>query len=111
MQKLHHATPCNTLADRSKDGALVIPTEWRGVALEIAHMTCSYAGIDHIEIMSAGRVPLPITETGYKSLFIDPEPVTHAGGAEGFVLAWLDHEATSAAWKRYEAEDRQLSLF
>lgn len=111
MQKPHHALPCDTLADRSKNGALLISTQWRGVALEIAHMTCRDAGIDHIEIMSARRVPLPITETGYKSLFVDPEPVTHAGGAEEFVLAWLDHEATSAAWKRYEAQDRQLSLF
>lgn len=98
-------------ADRPENGALVIQTEWRGIALEIKHVTGSYPGSDHIEVMSAGQVPLPVTETGYRSLFIDPKPVTHAGGAEAFVLALLDCEATSAAWKRHLAKDRQLSLF
>jgi len=89
----------------------LIKIEWRGISIDIRHITKRFAGYDHIEVESAERVPLPITETGYRSLFIDPESVAHADGAKEFVLSWLDCEATSAAWKRYLTEDRQLSLF
>jgi hypothetical protein len=91
--------------------APVIHAEWRGIALEIGYIAKRFAGMDHIEVRSAESVPLPITATGYRSLFILPEHLEEHGDPETYVLAWLDHEATSAAWKRYEAEDRQLSLF
>jgi hypothetical protein len=54
---------------------------------------------------------LPITETGYKSLFILPEYIAEKGDAKDYVLAWLNHEAQSEAWKRSQSAARQLSLF
>ena len=66
---------------------------------------------NQIEVISAERVPLPITETGYKSLFIPPERIAEFGSATDYVLAWLDHAAEAESWKGREAEARQLSLF
>ena len=54
---------------------------------------------------------LPITETGYRSQFVDPTDVDAAGGPEAFIRAWLDHDAKSSAWAQTLAEHRQLSLF
>jgi hypothetical protein len=68
-------------------------------------------GIDHIEVVSVDRVPLPITGTGYKSHFISPERIAEFGTPVDFVMAWLDHATGSAEWIKAEFESRQLSLF
>lgn len=98
-------------AGKSEDSAAIAHVEWRGIALKIGYIAKRFAGMDHVEVRSAERVPLPITETGYRSLFILPERLKEHGDPETYVLAWLDHEAQSAAWKRYEADRKQLRLF
>ena len=79
---------------------------WRGIALEITFMPEKFGLVDHIEIMSEGRAPLPVTETGYRSHFIPAETVAEHGGAAGFVTAWLEHEAARTGWS-----GAQLSFF
>jgi hypothetical protein len=64
-----------------------------------------------IEVISAERLPLPITETGYKSHLISPERIAEIGTPEEYALGWLDHAADSAEWKKAEFDARQLSLF
>lgn len=103
----------STPAVKRSERYVVTRAAWRGIGLEIRHFATwsEAAGIDHIEVISDRRKPLPITETGYKSLFIIPEYIAEKGTAQDYVLAWLDHEAESKTWKRYEADTRQLSLF
>jgi len=84
---------------------------WRGIELEIRHKRNWAVGFDHIETSSADRVSLPITETGYRSLFILPERIAAYGTPVDYVLAWLDDAAQSKSWKQNEAKARQLSLF
>lgn len=79
---------------------------WRGVKLEITFTPEKFGLVDHIEIMAEGRAPLPVTETGYRSHFIQAGTVAHHGGAVAFVTAWLDHEAARTGWT-----GAQLSLF
>lgn len=79
---------------------------WRGIALEITFTPEKFGMVDHIEIMSAGRAPLPVTETGYRSHFIPAGTVAAHGGAVAFVTAWLEHEAARTGWS-----GAQLSLF
>ena len=69
---------------------------WQGIDLDIRHCDrwlCSTSEhiIQHIEIRSADKVPLPITNTGYRSCFLngadalaelDKDPVQ-------YVLWWL----------------------
>jgi len=89
----------------------VFKAEWRGIELEIRHKKNWAAGIDHIEVISANREPLPITETGYRSLFILPERIAEFGTPVKYVLTWLDDAAQSKNWKLKEAQRRQFSLF
>ena len=88
-------------------------TTWRGIAIEVRHVAewVKSPCLDHIEIRSGDKTPLPITETGYKSHFIPPETIAEYGSALDYVTAWLDHEATTRDWQKRELEARQLSLF
>lgn len=79
---------------------------WRGIDIEITFTPERFGISDHIELRSAGRVPLPVTETGYRSNFLPCDHVAEYGGAVAFVTAWLDHEATQTGWI-----GAQLSLF
>lgn len=93
------------------NSATLVHTEWRGIDIEISYISERFAGMDHVEIRSNESVPLPVTETGYRSLFISPECLEESGGPKAYVLGWLDQEGQSAAWKRVEANSQQLSLF
>lgn len=85
--------------------------EWRGIGIQLEfHPSRWNAPVDHIEIQSDDRVPLPITEAGYKSHFLQAGQITPKNLVEQ-VTAWLEEEAQSDAWKRYEEASRQLSLF
>ncbi|WP_417261450.1 hypothetical protein [Celeribacter sp.] len=84
---------------------------WRGIGVQITlHPRRWGSPVDHIEIESDGREPLPITETGYRSNFILAGTIP-SDELERHVLAWLEEQAQTDGWKQYEAERRQLSLF
>ena len=93
--------------------------EWRGIAIRISYaanwLNMAARGYDtaHVEVLSIDpdRAPLPITETGYKSHFTSAETVAAYGGPVAFVQRWLEEEAKSPAWKAYEGQSRQMSLF
>lgn len=100
-------------ADKHAEKYQITRAIWRGITLEITHcpMWSRAAEIDHIEVVSEHRQVLPITETGYRSLFIKPEYIEAYGSAQAYVLGWLDEEAKSPEWTRKEADSKQLSLF
>jgi hypothetical protein len=90
--------------------------EWEGIAVLVKwcqnwHGDNAYYRIAHLEIHAANKTPLPITETGYKSHFIDKEAVEALGGPVAYARAWLDEAAASPAWKAKAQASRQLSLF
>jgi len=84
---------------------------WRGIRMEITHVTTYSAGMDHIEIYTENRMPIPITETGYKSHFFPTGSYAEYETAEALVVAWLETEANSKEWKAKEFASRQVSLF
>ena len=94
-------------------GYAVSCVTWRGIGVEVRHCAnwSASVGIDHIEVVSVDRVSLPITGTGYKSHFISPERIAEIGTPVDYVIAWLDHAAESAEWRKAEFESRQLCLF
>lgn len=95
--------------------------KWRGILLEVRYCPDwldSYREIyghpmAHIEIetLDPPRVPLPVTETGYRSHFTRPEAILEAGGPVAFVRAALDEAAEAPAWKEREAAAQQYDLF
>ena len=90
--------------------------DWEGIALLVKWCPHwlgedAYYPIAHLEIHAANKAPLPITETGYRSHFIDKEAVEALGGPVAYARAWLDEAAASPEWKAKVAASRQLSLF
>lgn len=84
---------------------------WQGIGLTVRCTPQRFTDHDHIEIESDGRVPLPITATGYRSHFLLTEEWAEFGDPGTFVRAWLDEAAETEEWRAYEAERRQLALF
>ena len=90
---------------------------WHGIEIEIsfkpnyshAYKDIMGTSLSHIGI-TAGE-PLPITQTGYRSVFHSSEEVEKAGGVIPLVQNWLDEYSKSDEWKKYVNEKSQLSLF
>ena len=79
---------------------------WRDIPLTLAFHPHAFASLNvaHMEI----RCPeaLPITETGYKSIFVNAGDVPDIHAA-ALVLDTLTHTAEQTGWQA----DRQLTLF
>lgn len=85
--------------------------DWQGIGMTITHAQNQWGIIDHIEIHTDGKRPIPITETGYRSHFLSGQLVKPYGTANAFVKAWLDEEASNSDWQQQQDAQRQLSLF
>ena len=93
---------------------------WRGIAIEIEY-EAHWLGADkigglqvaHLQVWSVEpeRAALPITETGYRSHFVDRGAVANAGGPVEYVRLWLEADARSKTWQSRELAQRQLTLF
>ncbi len=94
---------------------LVLP--WQGMNIKITYesdysqavKTIQGYQLAHIEVRHDS--PLPITETGYRSLFLPDKEVQEAGGVIKLIRAELDRAAQSKEWKQYKARQSQLKLF
>lgn len=94
--------------------------DWRGYRIQVRYCpswSSSYEEIygecmAHLELMSLEepRLPLPVTETGYRSHFTPAKFIDDEGGPVAFVQSWLDDAAKSPQWKELEAASRQMSL-
>lgn len=100
------------------DGYLCYEAVWQGRTIAIRHNPNWLGGFEemqmqHIEVQSLDREPLPITKTGYRSCFLNGAEALAAfdGDPVRFVLAWLDSEAESKAWQDYDNQSRQGLLF
>jgi hypothetical protein len=82
--------------------------DWLGMSKELSQFATAHL---EIEAVDPPKQPLPVTETGYRSHFVARGVVEQAGGPVAYARAWLDQAAKAPAWKRREAESRQLCLF
>lgn len=87
---------------------------WRGIEMSATHTRDWLGeGWSHLEmrvLKPKGR-PVPITDTGYLSHFLDEADLKAAGGTVAFFRAWLDREAESKAYRKALARWQQLDLF
>jgi hypothetical protein len=67
----------------------------------------------HIEVRSLcpENAPLPITETGYKSIFIAESELAGYGGSLKYVTSYIEQEAKSKKWRNCQESSRQFNLF
>ena len=80
---------------------------WRDIEF-VLNFNPEYIGLNdvaHIEIRC--NEPLPITETGYKSIFVTSQDITDIRIAAALVMDSMEREAKKKKWHA----DRQLSLF
>ena len=92
---------------------------WNTIAIDViydndwskAHREIMGFSMAQLEIKSADKVQLPITETGYRFHFIAATEIEEYGGAERYVWDWLEEKSKSKAWKDYVNRSKQLSLF
>jgi hypothetical protein len=93
--------------------------EWQGLGVEVLYNpdwspvyreVYGYA-LARLEIRTANREPLLVTETWYLSRFDRADNIAAGGGAIACVRTWLDHAAQSPEWISAQAEARQRSLF
>lgn len=89
--------------------------EWKGVTLSVSVERSRFGveGLTHlsIQVVQPDGARIPITETGFRSHFMNESDLMEHGGALAYVRAWLDEAAESPEWKAEEAARRQLSLF
>ncbi len=87
--------------------------DWQGISILITHAHKAWGVIEHLEIKTIDppKAPLPITDTGYLSHYLDESYLQEYGGAVAYILAWLDHESKKSAWKSKQETARQYSLF
>jgi len=89
---------------------------WRGIKMTINYKENYFdakdnSGITHLEVITKNRVPLPFTESGYRSHFTDGEDIKKYETPTAFVKAWLEESAKNKEWKAYEKKKNQLTLF
>jgi hypothetical protein len=93
--------------------------EWRGIAVTVefcpdfstAYRDAQGQTLCHLQVMSASRVPLPISETGYRSAFIAEAVIEAWGGPAAYVRGWLDACAREPEWIERGVKAEQLTLF
>ncbi len=100
----------------------VFNVTWQGIDIEISCCEPSYMkshreiygyGMLHIEVRSISpqKAPLPITETGYKSIFIAEPDLARQGGSLKYVTSYIDDQAKSQEWSNSLENSRQFNLF
>jgi hypothetical protein len=123
LQTLPFASPSTGRTQTPKEADMktdyaIIHKNWNGIEIEIRWIA-DYVSFDdgqsmaHLEVESVkpARAPLPITETGYRSHFINRSNVDHMGGPEAYVEAWIDEMSRTHAWRETASASRQLALF
>lgn len=79
----------------------------------LVEFTPNWAIYEHLGVKSVepARARLPITETGYKSLFVPKGTVAAHGGPVEAVRRLLDEAAALPEWQKHLLAARQGSLF
>lgn len=94
---------------------------WQGIEIEIGYIPSyceaykKYQGVDlsHVDVRSIKprNVPIPITETGYRSMWIRTPQLAKHGGVIEYVTSYIEEEAKSKKWKDLQEKARQFELF
>ena len=84
---------------------------WNGLDIHVTlsrEMQTSYINFVHIEIRC--KEPLPMTNTGYRSHFMQAEAFAEYESLEAFINIWLEEASQSKDWKQIWEARQQLSF-
>ena len=85
--------------------------KWQNLPIRVTYRPQYSEGITHVEIYSGDKVPLPITQTGYKSHFFLSDTPPSINEIVEWVLDWLNKDAQSKEWQDYLIQSKQMDLF
>ena len=86
--------------------------EWQNIKVKITHSPNKFGKISHLELKADEQ--LPVTETGYRSMYYESGLIEEYENIEAFVKALLDEAMQSKEWQDYvkkKQKKSQLSLF
>ena len=102
-----------------QDSKVITTIEWQGISVKIVYVpiwsNAPFKGhvVSHIGVYADEA--LPITETGYRSIFLYQEKDKVVPSVDTHVLETLEEEAQSKKWKDYWKDrlinQSQLNLF
>ncbi|PIR39914.1 MAG: hypothetical protein COV35_00415 [Alphaproteobacteria bacterium CG11_big_fil_rev_8_21_14_0_20_39_49] len=72
--------------------------KWKNIDFILEYTPEYYIGSDMSHIQIRCKEPLPITETGYKSIFLNKSEVTDIQNATDLVMENLDETAKKKGW-------------
>ncbi|MEJ8560026.1 hypothetical protein QTO30_01375 [Yoonia sp. GPGPB17] len=92
------------------DGYEMFVLEWTEFKIQVAYQRNWFnTGNWHIQLQC--DEPLPVTSTGYRSIFIADDQLIDEADVKEMVLNMLNEAATSKDWQRHLDDRRQLKLF
>ena len=103
------------------EGKKILILKWRSYVIQV-DFTKSYSRafeevygypMSHIEIrtIEPDLAPLPVSDTGYRSIFITLPEIENLGGVKAMIKDYLDDAARNKLWKAQEEKARQYDLF
>jgi len=92
------------------EGYVTANLVWAERTISVSYRS-NWLHLDHWHIELRCAEPLPVTATGYRSLFVPHGALVEEADVLDFVKTWLDTAATSTQWQAYLADSRQLKLF
>lgn len=112
MVEYRTAPRCDTTSKIASESTIRLV--WRNVVCRVRHAPDDLSkDWSHIEliVLTPKAAPLPITQTGYLSHFLDEELLARSGGPVRFFLDWIEREAGSKTWASAEFKWEQGDLF
>jgi len=86
--------------------------DWEGRTIRLSYHPMKWGCIDHLELRVDHKEPIPLTDTGYYSQFVEPMyPVLSVDEIVETVRYHLEVAAKSQSWIKAEAARKQSSLF
>lgn len=86
---------------------------WRHVTCQVK-ISPNYLGdttMLELRVISPKGCPTPLTDTGYRCEFADPQDIAAAGGPVAYLSAKMDAEVASKKYKEADYRWRQGDLF
>jgi hypothetical protein len=86
--------------------------EWEGINITVRYIR-KWLNMDiaHMEFISDGGVPMPVSMSGYRSHFVPDSLIQSEGGPRTYALHLMDVEADFCGWYDNPCAAAQLSLF
>ncbi len=90
----------------SEGGKEIKEITWQEIPIKVIYQADCFQSLDKAHIEIDCNHPLPLTDTGYKSIFIDTKEVPDLNTAISHVVNLLDEKASETNWQ----PERQLRL-